>query len=78
MMTASAELERHLIHQRTMAGLQAARAQNRLGGRPTIMDPDKIAAARARHAAGQTPTQIATALGVSRATSYRHLTPQSA
>jgi len=38
MMAAFAELERHMIHQRTMAGLQAARAKGRLGGRPTVMD----------------------------------------
>ncbi len=74
MMAAFAELERHMIHQRTMAGLAAARAQGRLGGRPTVMDPDRLAAARARHSAGESPTQIAKALGVSRASVYRHLT----
>ncbi|MFE3989961.1 recombinase family protein [Nocardia tengchongensis] len=78
MMAAFAELERHMIHQRTMAGLQAARAQGRLGGRPTVMDADTLAAAQARRAKGQTPTQIAKALGVSRATIYRHLTDESA
>ena len=71
-MAAFAELERDLIHQRTMAGLAAARAQGRIGGRPSVMDPDKLAAARARLARGQSATQIAKALGVSRATLYRH------
>jgi DNA invertase Pin-like site-specific DNA recombinase len=75
MMAAFAELERHMIHQRTVAGLAAARAQGRIGGRPTVMDPDKLAAARARHANGESPTQIAKALGVSRASVYRHLRP---
>lgn len=37
-------------------------------------DTDKLAAAQARHANGESPTQIAEALGVSRATIYRHLT----
>ena len=37
------------------------------------MDPDKLAAARARRARGESPTQIAKALGVSRASVYRHL-----
>ena len=37
------------------------------------MDPDKLAAARARQACGESPTQIAKALGVSRASVYRHL-----
>ncbi len=73
-MAAFAELERDMIHQRTMAGLAAARTQGRIGGRPTVMDPDKLAAAAAtaRLARGESATQIAKALGVSRATIYRH------
>ena len=73
MMAAFAELERDIIHERTMAGLVAARAQGRSGGRPTVMDEDKLAAARARRARGESPTEIARALGVSRASVYRHL-----
>ena len=73
MMAAFAELERDIIHERTMAGLAAARAQGRNGGRPTVMDADKLAAAKARRERGQSPTQIAKALGVSRASVYRHL-----
>jgi DNA invertase Pin-like site-specific DNA recombinase len=73
MMAAFAELERDIIHERTMAGLAAARAQGRQGGRPTVMDGDKLAAARARRENGESPTQIAKALGVSRASVYRHL-----
>jgi DNA invertase Pin-like site-specific DNA recombinase len=70
---AFAELERDIIHERTMAGLKAARAQGKAGGRPTVMDPGKLAAARARRDRGESPTQIARALGVSRASVYRHL-----
>ena len=73
MMAAFAELERDIIHERTMAGLAAARAQGRSGGRPTVMDADKLAAARARRERGESPTQIAKALGISRASVYRHL-----
>jgi len=73
MMAAFAELERDIIHERTMAGLAAARAQGRNGGRPTVMDADKLAAARARRERGESPAQIAKALGVSRASVYRHL-----
>jgi len=73
MMAAFAELERDIIHERTMAGLAAAKAQGRVGGRPTVMDADKLAAAEARRARGESPTEIARALGVSRASVYRHL-----
>ena len=78
MMAAFAELERDIIHERTMAGLLAARAQGRRGGRPVVMDADKLAAARARRQRGQSPAQIAKALGVSRASVYRHLGAGSA
>ena len=73
MMAAFAELERDMLRERTMAGLAAARAQGRVGGRPVVMDADKLAAATARRANGESPTQIAKALGVSRASVYRHL-----
>jgi DNA invertase Pin-like site-specific DNA recombinase len=66
-------LERDIIHERTMAGLAAARAQGRNGGRPVVMNADKIAAAEARRERGESPTQIARALGVSRASIYRYL-----
>jgi DNA invertase Pin-like site-specific DNA recombinase len=78
MMAAFAELERDVIHERTMAGLNAARAQGRVGGRPTVMDDDKLAAAQARRARGESPTQIAQALGISRASVYRHLGTEEA
>ena len=77
MMAAFAELERDIIHERTMAGLVAARAHGRNGGRPTVMDEDKLAAARARRTRGESPTAIAKALGVSRASVYRHLGTES-
>ncbi len=73
MMAAFGELERDMLQERTFAGLAAAREQGRIGGRPTVMNPDTLAAARARRANGETPTQIAKALGISRATVYRHL-----
>ena len=73
MMAAFAELERDMIRERTMSGLAAARAQGRTGGRPTVMSPDILAAAQTRRANGESPTRIAKALGVSRASIYRHL-----
>jgi AcrR family transcriptional regulator len=41
------------------------------------MDEDKLAAARARRARGESPTDIARALGVSRASVYRYLVAES-
>jgi DNA invertase Pin-like site-specific DNA recombinase len=38
---ALAEFERHLIEDRTRAGLAAARARGRKGGRPKSLDSDK-------------------------------------
>jgi DNA invertase Pin-like site-specific DNA recombinase len=73
MMVAFAELERDMIVERTRAGLDAAKAQGRTGGRPTVMDADKLAAAKARKAKGESVTAIAKALKVSRATLYRAL-----
>ena len=43
---ALAEFERALIRERTKAGLAAARARGRKGGRPSVMAPEKIMVAR--------------------------------
>jgi DNA invertase Pin-like site-specific DNA recombinase len=71
---ALAEFERDLIRERTAAGLAAARARGRKGGRPPAMTPDKIRMARQLYASRQhTVAAIAKTLGVSRASIYRHL-----
>ncbi|MDJ0356805.1 recombinase family protein [Paenarthrobacter sp. PH39-S1] len=57
MMAAFAELERDMIHQRTVAGLAAARAPGRTGGRPTVMDTNILSAARARPPSRATGTE---------------------
>ncbi len=72
---ALAEFERNLIRERTMAGLQAARARGRKGGRPRKPNTDtKIVMAKRLHA---DPTNsiadICKTLDVSRATLYRYL-----
>jgi DNA invertase Pin-like site-specific DNA recombinase len=73
---AIAEFERDLIRDRTMAGLTAARARGRVGGRPTALTPGKVAIARQMYASRQHTMQvIAEVVGVSRATLYRHLAP---
>ena len=71
---AMAEFERPIIRERTMAGLEAARARGRKGGRPTVMTPEKIKMARDLYDSKQyTVETIAKELGVSRKTIYRHL-----
>ena len=68
-----AEFEHQLIRERTQAGLQAARARGRLGGRRTVITEDKLAVARELLAGGNhTMAQIAATVGVGRATLYRH------
>lgn len=71
---ALAEFERSLIKERTMAGLAAARARGRKGGRPASMTPEKIKIARQLYDSREhTVDTIAKTLGVSRKTIYRHL-----
>jgi hypothetical protein len=71
---AIAENERQLIRERTQAGLKAARARGRLGGRRPVMTEQKLAVARELLAGGKhTMQQIAQTVGVGRATLYRHL-----
>src|SRR6266700_904155 len=47
---ALAEFERDIIHERTKAGLEAARAPGRKGGRPKTLTPKQIAQLRALYA----------------------------
>jgi DNA invertase Pin-like site-specific DNA recombinase len=73
---ALAEFERELIVERTVAGLAAARARGRSGGRPFKMTAAKLR--RAQAAMGKPETRIAelcAELGITRQTLYRHVTP---
>ena len=70
-----AEFERELTIERTIAGLEAAKARGSSVGRPTVWTSERAEAAEALLAAGATVTQTAAALGVSRATIYRHANP---
>ena len=73
----AAEMERDLIQERTLDGLAAAAAKSRRGGRPTAVDADTLAVARARQAHGESITAIAAHLGIGRSTLYRALTPDT-
>jgi DNA invertase Pin-like site-specific DNA recombinase len=70
---ALAEFERSLIRERTNAGLKAARARGRKGGRPKSMTAEDVQAAETLLNGNVGPTAVAKRMGVSRATLYRHL-----
>lgn len=75
--SAMAQFERDLIRERTMAGLAAARARGRRGGRPTVLTAEKLRAARSMLAAGESVAAVAAALGVSRTSIYRGIPRRS-
>jgi DNA invertase Pin-like site-specific DNA recombinase len=60
------------------AGLAAAAANGRKGGRPRKVDDADAAKVRQLREKGITATDIAKMLGVSRATVYRYLTEDGA
>lgn len=73
---ALAEFERELIRERTIAGLKAARARGRAGGRPQAMTPAKIRIAIAAMSKRETNvSELCKELGVSRSTLYRYVSP---
>jgi DNA invertase Pin-like site-specific DNA recombinase len=76
---ALAEFERELIRERTRAGLAAARARGRQGGRPKKLDSDrKIKMAQSLYNEGaHSIDDICRTLGISRATLYRVVTPRA-
>jgi DNA invertase Pin-like site-specific DNA recombinase len=70
---ALAEFERTLIRERTQAGLKAARARGRQGGRPPVLSENKRKMAQAlRDDPNQNIQTICKTLGISRTTFYRH------
>jgi DNA invertase Pin-like site-specific DNA recombinase len=76
---AIAEMERDLIRERTNAGLAAARARGRKGGRKVILTPKKLDAARALlEDRNRSVGEVAKQLGVGRTTLYRALGKQAA
>jgi DNA invertase Pin-like site-specific DNA recombinase len=72
-MLAFGTLERDVLIERTRAGLDAARAQGRVGGRPTVVSAHKLSAARSLMRGGATVTAAAKAVSVSRSSLYRGL-----
>ena len=71
---ALAEFERNLMRERTKAGLAAARARGRKGGRREVMDEKKIRQAQALMKDPQnTITDICKTLGVGRTSFYKYV-----
>ena len=72
---ALAEFERNLIKERTMAGLEAARARGRRGGRPKLNPARSTVAMAKKLYADHTNSMadICRMLQISRATLYRYL-----
>jgi DNA invertase Pin-like site-specific DNA recombinase len=71
---ALAEFERDIIRERTQAGLTAARARGRKGGRPRVLTPKKAQMAQALYNdKTNTINDICRTLNISRATLYRYV-----
>ena len=71
---ALAEFERGIIRERTMAGLEAAKARGRTGGRPPAMSEANFTAAKAMlRANGISVAEVAERADVSQSTLYRHV-----
>ncbi|ALV61579.1 DNA invertase [Burkholderia multivorans] len=70
-MASLAQMEREHVAERTCAGLAAAKAIGRSGGRKRSMTDSKIASARKLLTSGMPPREVARNLGVSIPTLYR-------
>ncbi len=70
---ALAEFERNLIRERTQAGLVAARARGKKGGRPRVLTARQLGIARDLYEKRYPIAEICRTLKISRATLYRAL-----
>ena len=70
---AVAQFEADLIRSRTMAGLNAARARGRVGGRPKNLTQEQTSLIDQWIEEGRTITSIAKTVGTTRTTVYRYL-----
>ena len=74
-----ADFERDLIQERTMAGLAAARARGRAGGRPRVMTKQTLTAAMAMMADRENVARdVAAQLGISLSTLYAYVDAKGA
>ncbi len=70
-MASLAQMERELMAERTKAGLAAAKAKGRIGGRKRKMTQSKIESAKQLLSSGSLPKDVAQNLGISVPTLYR-------
>ncbi len=71
--TRSAEIERNLIRERTLAGLKPSRARGRKGGRPRKLTDKDLKTVGALPKSGDIPViSVAGHFGVARSTLYRN------
>lgn len=71
---ALAEFERHLLRERTQAGLVAARARGHIGGRPKALSPVKRKLAVKLYTEGEhTISEICRLMGISKPTLYNYI-----
>ncbi|MFC1715566.1 recombinase family protein [Candidatus Poribacteria bacterium] len=71
---ALSEFERNLIRERTRAGLVAARARGRMGGRPPVLDGQKRAVAvKLYHEKEHSVKEICDIMGISKPTLYSYV-----
>lgn len=73
-MAVFAQLRVDTIRANTRRGLAYAKSQGRVGGRPTVMTPERVEAAANLRAQGYTMAHIAKVLGVGKSTVARTLT----
>jgi DNA invertase Pin-like site-specific DNA recombinase len=71
---ALAEFERNLIQERTQAGLTAARARGRIGGRPKALDAERQRLVVELYNAKKMPVQqLCEMMGISKPTLYGYI-----
>jgi DNA invertase Pin-like site-specific DNA recombinase len=71
------QFERDLIRERTRAGLKAAEARGRRGGRKPVVTAEKLRRARQLMATGLTAREAAARIKVGKTALYRALQPRS-
>jgi DNA invertase Pin-like site-specific DNA recombinase len=73
---ALAEFEREIIKERTLAGLQAARARGRRSGPKRKLTDEQVQMAQTLYDTRMPINKICKSLGISRATFYRYVKPE--